>query len=236
MFKRKTEFWRKSNNLIFFRYMNGLYNPVNYHFYWFLDVFRNRHLNIVVQVGQVARADIGLKVGAPSETVQVDIGATDIQVDTTRQTIDGVITSRQITALPLNERNFLDLAVLQPGVTVVDGGVIDPTKTNAFRAVRVNGGSGTGTRVQIEGIDVTDETVGTSVANFSTWRRCVGATDNAVGEALGAEYVKKAYTPEAQKRMSELIDNLFAAYRERLSNLDWMSPETRQKALMKLNA
>ncbi|HKX84637.1 MAG TPA: carboxypeptidase regulatory-like domain-containing protein, partial [Pyrinomonadaceae bacterium] len=124
--------------------------------------------NIVVQVGLVARADIGLKVGSSGETVQVEIGSTDIQVDTTRQTVDGVITGRQITALPLNERNFLDLAVLQPGVTVVDGGVIDPTKVNAFRAVRVNGGSGTGTRVQIEGIDVTDETVGTTVANFST--------------------------------------------------------------------
>jgi putative endopeptidase len=68
------------------------------------------------------------------------------------------------------------------------------------------------------------------------WRRCVGATDSAVGEALGAEYVKKAFTPEAQKRMSELIDNLFAAYREQLAKLDWMSPETRQKALVKLNA
>jgi len=67
------------------------------------------------------------------------------------------------------------------------------------------------------------------------WRRCVGATDGAVGEALGAEYVKKAFTPEAQKRMSELIDNLFAAYRERLAELDWMSPETRQKALEKLD-
>ncbi|MDQ3322655.1 MAG: M13 family metallopeptidase [Acidobacteriota bacterium] len=67
------------------------------------------------------------------------------------------------------------------------------------------------------------------------WRRCVGATDSAVGEALGAEYVKKAYTPEAQQRMSELIDNLFAAYRERLAALEWMSPETREKALAKLN-
>ena len=67
------------------------------------------------------------------------------------------------------------------------------------------------------------------------WRRCVGATDQAVGEALGAEYVKKNFTPEAQKRMGELIDNLFAAYRERLAQLDWMSPETRQKALAKLN-
>jgi putative endopeptidase len=67
------------------------------------------------------------------------------------------------------------------------------------------------------------------------WRNCVAATDGAVGEALGAEYVKKAYTPEAQKRMSELIDNLFAAYRERLARLDWMTPATRQMALAKLN-
>jgi putative endopeptidase len=67
------------------------------------------------------------------------------------------------------------------------------------------------------------------------WRRCVGATDRALGEALGAEFVKTAFTPAAQKRMSELIDNLFAAYRERLAQLEWMSPETRQQAIAKLN-
>ncbi len=67
------------------------------------------------------------------------------------------------------------------------------------------------------------------------WRRCVNATDGAVGEALGAEFVKKNFTPAAQKRMSELIDNLFAAYREAIPQLDWMSPETQQKALAKLN-
>lgn len=67
------------------------------------------------------------------------------------------------------------------------------------------------------------------------WKRCVGATDRALGEALGAEFVKTAFTPASQKRMSELIDNLFAAYRERLAQLEWMSPETRQMALAKLN-
>lgn len=67
------------------------------------------------------------------------------------------------------------------------------------------------------------------------WKRCVGATDRALGEALGAEFVKTAFTPAAQKRMSELIDNLFAAYRERLAQLEWMSPETRQQAIAKLN-
>lgn len=125
--------------------------------------------DVVVQTGQISQANIQMKIGSASEIVQVDIGGGDtLAVDTTRQNIDGVITGRQITALPLNQRNFLDLAILQPGVTVVDGGVIDPTKTSTFRAVRVNGGSGTGTRVQIEGVDVTDETVGTTVTNIST--------------------------------------------------------------------
>lgn len=66
------------------------------------------------------------------------------------------------------------------------------------------------------------------------WRRCVGATDGAVGEALGQEFVKKAFTPEAKARMDALINNLFAAYKERIQALDWMSPETKVKALAKL--
>jgi putative endopeptidase len=67
------------------------------------------------------------------------------------------------------------------------------------------------------------------------WRRCTSIVDGMVGEALGQTYVKRAFTPEAKKRMDDLINNLFAAYRERLAQLDWMSPETRQKALEKLN-
>lgn len=124
--------------------------------------------SVTVQVGQVARIDIALKIGTATETVQVEISGNDAQVDTVRQTVDGVITGKQIVDLPLNQRNFLDLAALQPGVTVVDGGVIDPTKVNANRAVRINGGSGTGTRIAIEGIDVSDENVGSTVANLST--------------------------------------------------------------------
>lgn len=68
------------------------------------------------------------------------------------------------------------------------------------------------------------------------WRRCASATDNNLGEALGQEFVKKAYTPEAKKRMDVMIDNLFVAYRERINNLDWMSAETKTKALAKLSA
>ena len=66
------------------------------------------------------------------------------------------------------------------------------------------------------------------------WRKCVTATDNALGESLGQEYIKKSFTPEQKMRMDKLIDNLFAAYKGRVKNLDWMSAETKQKALDKL--
>ncbi|MCB1024240.1 MAG: M13 family metallopeptidase, partial [Acidobacteria bacterium] len=66
------------------------------------------------------------------------------------------------------------------------------------------------------------------------WQRCVQATDGAIGEALGQEYVKVAFKSDAKERMEELIDNLFVAMRERLDNLEWMSDETKTKALAKL--
>ena len=125
--------------------------------------------NVVVQTGQVATTDVSLSVGTVgTNTVTVEGTSASLIVDTTRQTVDGVVTAEKIQQLPLNGRNFLDLAALQPSVRVQDGGNIDPTKVNAYRAVSVNGSSGTGTRVQIDGIDVTDETVGTTTANIST--------------------------------------------------------------------
>ncbi|HEY0426419.1 MAG TPA: M13 family metallopeptidase [Pyrinomonadaceae bacterium] len=67
------------------------------------------------------------------------------------------------------------------------------------------------------------------------WRRCLQATDANIGEALGQEYVKRAFTTEAKKKMDDLVENLFAAYRERLSKLDWMEDATRKQALYKLS-
>jgi len=66
------------------------------------------------------------------------------------------------------------------------------------------------------------------------WKRGVDLVSGALGEAVGKLYVAKHFPPEAKTRMKELVDNLVAAYRESISNLDWMSPETREKALEKL--
>jgi putative endopeptidase len=68
------------------------------------------------------------------------------------------------------------------------------------------------------------------------WQRCIRAADANIGEILGQEYVKRAFTPEAKEKMSALIDNLVAALREDLPRLEWMSDETKRAALAKLDA
>ncbi len=68
------------------------------------------------------------------------------------------------------------------------------------------------------------------------WEKMSNLMDRYLGEALGQEYVKKAFPPEAKTRMLNLVNNLLAAYAERIQNLDWMSAETKSKAILKLKA
>jgi len=72
------------------------------------------------------------------------------------------------------------------------------------------------------------------VQNRPRWKRGVGLVDGAIGEGLGRLYVAKYFPPESKKRMDELVGNLLAAYRIEMQNLEWMGPETRQKAQEKL--
>jgi endothelin-converting enzyme/putative endopeptidase len=66
------------------------------------------------------------------------------------------------------------------------------------------------------------------------WKRCAESTDQQLGEALGRKYVEKYFPPEAKARMQEMVQNLRLAMRETIEGLDWMSPETKKKALEKL--
>ena len=68
------------------------------------------------------------------------------------------------------------------------------------------------------------------------WQRCVRATDNELGFALGKEYVKKYFPPEAKARAEKMVQNLIAALREDLETIPWMGPKTRKAALAKLDA
>jgi putative endopeptidase len=68
------------------------------------------------------------------------------------------------------------------------------------------------------------------------WKRCVGAVDNDLGEALGKVFVEKYYPPEAKARTLEMVKQLEDALRKDISGLPWMSETTKKQALVKLDA
>lgn len=66
------------------------------------------------------------------------------------------------------------------------------------------------------------------------WKRMVGLLDDSLGEEIGRLYVDKYFSAAAKSRMETLVKNLQRAYAMRIENLDWMSDETRTRALEKL--
>lgn len=68
------------------------------------------------------------------------------------------------------------------------------------------------------------------------WKKVVDLTSNMMGEAVGKLYVEKYFPEESKKRMLELVNNLKSTFREHIQQLDWMTDETKQKALEKLDA
>jgi len=67
------------------------------------------------------------------------------------------------------------------------------------------------------------------------WKRGVATVEGSLGEAVGKLYVAKHFPPAARARMQQLVANLIEAYRRDIDSLDWMGPETRKKALEKLD-
>ena len=64
--------------------------------------------------------------------------------------------------------------------------------------------------------------------------RCSEQADDLLGEALGREYVKRYFPPEAKVRAGAMVSHIIAAMHDTIESLDWMTPETKQKALQKL--
>ncbi len=68
------------------------------------------------------------------------------------------------------------------------------------------------------------------------WKRVIDAENEAIGEAIGRAYVDRYFDPGSKAKMQKMVSNLKKAYRERIQNLTWMEPETKKRALMKLEA
>jgi outer membrane receptor protein involved in Fe transport len=117
---------------------------------------------VVLQVGQSATVDVALGLSL-KEAVCVDCDMFPL-VDANTSIVDGVVDRREIENLPLNGRNFLELALLTPGNAPASN--FDPTKTNTV-VISSAGQFGRGGSVTVDGVDTNDDVVGGAVQNVS---------------------------------------------------------------------
>ena len=118
---------------------------------------------VVLQVGQNVTLDTSLELGL-RESVTVDLIGEIPLVDTLSSKVDSVVNEREIASLPLNGRNFLELALLVPGNSPAPN--FDPTKTNTV-IISSAGQLGRGGNVTIDGADNNDDVVGGPLQNIS---------------------------------------------------------------------
>jgi hypothetical protein len=114
-----------------------------------------------VQVGNTTRVDVKM-LAAPDPKAALP-GSTAVNVE--QATAQGVLNGEQVEKLPINGRNVFDLAQLEPGVQIQDGGVLDPGK-NGINAVSILSRFGRTTSVSVDGLDIGDEMVGGNTQNI----------------------------------------------------------------------
>ncbi|MGB0011858.1 MAG: carboxypeptidase regulatory-like domain-containing protein [Candidatus Sulfotelmatobacter sp.] len=125
--------------------------------------FKTAQLSLNVQVDNTANGNVKLELGQESTVVEVQ--ASEVTVNTEQAEVQGVLNSNQIENLPVNGRNFLDLAQLEPGVQIQDGTNFDPTKVG-YSSISFGGRFGRTARIEVDGVDVSDETVGTTTEDI----------------------------------------------------------------------
>jgi hypothetical protein len=123
-----------------------------------------RKANISINVDQIVRADFDLTVGEVSAIVEVESAA--VALDTETASMGQIVTQRQVTQLPLNGRNFLQLLFLNGG-TVETGGEQGGMRQGAGNAISINGARPTSNNYLLDGTSNTDTALGTPAAILS---------------------------------------------------------------------
>ena len=132
--------------------------------------------NLTLEIGRDVNADLALRIGAVSEQVTVQGAATNVELSSA--VAGGVVSTTQIAELPLNGRNFMQLATLQPGVTVSRATARD--FTGGFGGTQVSIG---GARPEMTGYLLE----GTNIADVSD-----KAPSSMAGVLLGVDAVKRS--------------------------------------------
>jgi hypothetical protein len=123
--------------------------------------FSSAEVSLTVLVGNTATANVKLQIG--QETQIIEVQDSDVRVNTEQPTVQGVLNTQQIQNLPVNGRNFMDLAQLEPGVQVQDAADFGK---DGYSAVSVGGRFGESTRIAVDGVDVSDEIWGSTTTNI----------------------------------------------------------------------
>ncbi len=169
--------------------------------------------NIGVLVGQTAIIDFTLSPGIQTQTITVTTEAP--MVETQKTAVGRNITPQEVQDLPLNGRDFANLAVLAPGAKPVDS--YDPTK-NRIAIFGINGSNGRNVNITVNGVDNKDNTVGGPVMQFplgaiqefniSTQRfsaangRSEGAAVNVITKSGGNGFHGSAFIFERNERLN----------------------------------
>jgi hypothetical protein len=125
--------------------------------------FKTAQVQLDVKVDNTANGSAKLELGQESTVIEVQ--ASEVQINTQQAEVQGVLDANQIENLPVNGRNFLDLAQLEPGVQIQDGVNFDPTKVG-YSSISFGGRFGRTARINVDGVDVSDETVGTTTEDI----------------------------------------------------------------------
>lgn len=124
--------------------------------------FRTAEVPATVLLGNTSAVNVTLQIGQENQVVEVP-GST-AHVNTEQATLQGVLTAKQIENLPVNGRNFLDLAQLEPGVQIQDAANFSAGK-DGYSSISFGGRFGRTARIEVDGIDISDEILGSTTTN-----------------------------------------------------------------------
>jgi hypothetical protein len=146
-------------------YSSGPIQPGDYVVRIEVKGFNPTALPVVVHVGNTTSCDVKMLVGPERpQRPQVEVpGGTAVNIE--QATVQSVVDGDKIEKLPIGGRNFLDLAQLEPGIQMQDGSVFGASK-NGLSSISFLNRYGRGERIEVDGVDVSDETVGTTTQNI----------------------------------------------------------------------
>ncbi len=142
-------------------FSSGALTPGSYKVQVSASGFQSVTAPATVLVGNTTSMNVGLQIRGQKEAIEVRSSA--LRVNAEQATVQGVLNEQQIENLPISGRSFLDLAQLEPGVQIQDGGDFGK---EGFSSVSFGGRFGRTARIEVDGIDVSDEILGTTTMNI----------------------------------------------------------------------